>query len=100
MTEDTLYFLLTITLSVAAVIIYTIAYKKLEWDFLWVGIAGACLNGVSGIDMVYESINYDDMDLKDYLLDNMWAAGWALEVVCLYMILFKVMEMHSQLKNQ
>jgi len=100
MIEESLYYILTITISVAAIIIYVIAYKKLGWDFLWVGITGASLSGLSGLEIFYRSINYENMGLKDHLMVNMWAVGWALEVVCLYMILSKVMKIQSQLNNK
>ena len=68
-------------------------------EFLWIGFTGACFSSISGLNSINESINYDNPEMIDYLLDSMWIVGWSLEVVCLYLILKRVIEMQSIREN-
>ena len=88
-----------IIIPIVAALIYLIAYTKLQWGFLWIGFAGACINVVSGFDVVYASIDYDNMETIDYFIDTLWVVGWTLEVICLYLIVNKVVEVQSQLQK-
>ena len=99
MFDDQVYSLSAIIIPTIAVIIYLYGYIKLKWEFLWIGFAGACLSSISGFDSVYESIDYDNPDMVDYLLDSMWIVGWGLEVLCLFLIIKKVIEVQSKREN-
>ena len=93
---DVFYSSATILISVFAAEVYLFAYIKLKWEFLWIGFTGACFNCLSGFDFIYDSINYDNPEILDYLIDLMWIIGWSLEVLCLFLIIRKVVELQAQ----
>ena len=96
MFDELFYSISSIIIPVIAAVIYVIGYFKLKWEFLWIGFIGACFSAVSGFSTIYESINYDDPEMIDYLLESMWIVGWSLEVLCLYLIFKKVIETQAQ----
>jgi len=91
------YSIASIVVPIIAAIIYAVGYLKLKWDFLWLGFIGACLSSISGVSTVYESINYENPEMIDYLLESMWIVGWSLEVLCLYFIIKKVIDSQVQI---
>ena len=96
MFDESFYSISSITIPFIAAVIYAVGYYKLKWEFLWVGFIGACFSAVSGFSSVYESINYDNPEMIDYLLESMWVVGWSLEVLCLYLIIKKVIDAQVQ----
>jgi hypothetical protein len=92
------YFYTAVPILIPAVtaIIYLFGYIKLKWEFLWIGFTGACFSSISGFESIYTEIDYDNPEMSDYLMDGMWIVGWSLEVLCLYLIIKKVIEMQSQ----
>ena len=98
MLDETFYSIISIIVPVIAAVIYAVGYYKLKWEFLWIGFIGACFSAVSGFSSIYESINYDNPEMIDYLLESMWLVGWSLEVLCLYLIIKKVID--TQEKNK
>ena len=98
MFDELFYSLSSIIIPVIAAAIYAVGYYKLKWEFLGVGVIGACLSTVSGFSSIYESINYDNPEMIDYLLESMWVVGWGLEVLCLYLVIKKVID--TQEKNK
>ena len=98
MFDETFYSIISIIIPVIAAVIYTVGYYKLKWEFLWIGFIGACFSAASGFSSIYESINYDNPEMIDYLLETMWQVGWSLEVLCLYLIIKKATD--AQEKNK
>jgi len=96
MFDELFYSISSIIIPVIAAVIYAVGYFKLKWEFLWIGFIGACFSTVSGFSTIYETINYDDPEMIDYLLESMWIVGWSLEVLCLYLIFKKVIETQAQ----
>jgi hypothetical protein len=96
MFDELFYSISSIIIPVIAAVIYAVGYLKLKWEFLWIGFIGACFSSLSGFSSVYESINYDNPEMIDYLLESMWIVGWSLEVLCLYLIIKKVIDTQAQ----
>lgn len=89
-----------ILIPAIAAMIYVFGYRKLNWDLLWIGFVGACFSCLSGFDSIYDSINYDNPEMLDYLLDGMWIVGWSLEVLCLFLIIKKCVELQSKRESE
>ena len=93
------YTAVPILIPAAAAIIYLFGYIKLKWEFLRIGFTGACFSSISGFESIYTETDYDSPEMIDYLIDGMWIVGWGLEVICLYLIIKKVIEIQSQKSN-
>jgi len=100
MFDETIYSTTSIIIPAFAAVIYTVGYYKLKWEFLWVGFIGACFSSLSGFSALYDSINYDNPEILDYLIESMWVVGWVLEVLCLYLIIKKVIDTQEKQKRQ
>ena len=96
MFDEIFYSMTSIIIPAIAAVIYAVGYIKLKWEFLWVGFIGASFSSMSGFSSIYESINYDNPEMIDYLLEGMWAVGWSLEVLCLYFIIKKVIDTQTK----
>lgn len=99
MFDEIIYSTTSIIIPAIAAVIYAVGYYKSEWEFLWVGFIGACFSSLSGFSAVYDSINYDNPEIFDYLLESMWIVGWSLEVLCLYLIITKIIDNQEKNKN-
>jgi len=75
------------------------SYIKLKWEFLWIGFIGACFSSISGFELIYTGINYDNPEMSDYLMEGMWIVGWSLEVLCLYLLIKKTIEIQTNKTN-